>query len=92
MRRAARVDRNQSEIVKALRERGATVQPLHGVHDGVPDLLVGWRGRNYLIEVKDGSKGSLTPKQVEWHDVWGGQVVTITSATEALSIVFCELY
>ena len=41
MRRAARVDRNHSEIVEALRRVGASVQPLHGVHDGVPDLLRG---------------------------------------------------
>ena len=37
MSRAARVARNQSEIL----EVGASVQPLHGVHDGVPDLLRG---------------------------------------------------
>ena len=40
MRRAARIDRNQSEIVEALRKLGASVQPLHGAHDGIPDLLV----------------------------------------------------
>ena len=45
MRRAARVDRNQAEIVVALRAGGASVQPLHAVGKGVPDLLVGWRGK-----------------------------------------------
>ena len=39
MSRAARVARNQSEILEALRRVGASVQPLRGVHDGVPDLL-----------------------------------------------------
>jgi Holliday junction resolvase len=92
LKRAAKVDRNQPEVVKALRDRGASVQPLHGVHGGVPDLLVGFRGRNYMIEVKDGSKGSLTQRQVEWHDDWAGQVVTVTSVAEACDIVFVDLY
>ena len=56
MRRAARIDRNQPEIVEALRKLGASVQPLHTVHDSVPDLLIGYQGRNFLLEVKDGTK------------------------------------
>ena len=40
---AARVDANQPEIVKALRGVGATVQHLHKVGQGCPDLMVGWR-------------------------------------------------
>ena len=55
MRRAA-VDANQAEIVKALRKVGATVQPLHRVGQGCPDLAVGHGGVNHMIEVKDGSK------------------------------------
>ena len=56
MRRAARADSNQAEIVDALRKVGASVQPIHTVGGGVPDLLVGFRGQNYLFEVKDGEK------------------------------------
>ena len=41
MRRAARTDANQAEIVAALRGVGASVQPLHAVGQGCPDLLVG---------------------------------------------------
>ena len=44
MRRAARIDRNQPEIVKALRQVGAHVTSLAAVGDGVPDLLVGFQG------------------------------------------------
>ena len=71
MRRAARIDANQRAIVKALRKAGASVQPLHTVGDGVPDLLVGIAGRTYLIEVK-GPTGTLTPDQVRWHGEWRG--------------------
>lgn len=44
MRRRAHTDRNQPAIVAALRGIGATVQPLHAVGQGCPDLLVGYRG------------------------------------------------
>ncbi len=54
MRRAANVDRNQPEIVAALRAAGATVEYLHAVGGGCPDLLVGYRGANYVLEVKEG--------------------------------------
>ena len=39
--RAARVDQNHVEIVKALRDHGAFVVSLATVGKGVPDLLVG---------------------------------------------------
>lgn len=91
MRRAARVDANQSAIVEALRVVGCTVQPLHAVGQGVPDLLVGYQGQNLLIEVKDGSKPPSrqrkTDDQVIWHDAWRGQVVVVRNVKEALEAV-----
>lgn len=91
MRRAAKVDRNQAEIVAALRAMGATVQPLHAVGKGCPDLLAGFRGRNILIEVKDGelppSGRKLTPDQTEWHGGWKGQVVVVEDADAAIAVV-----
>ena len=65
MRRAAKVDDNHREIVRALRDCGATVQDLSPVGAGCPDILVGWQGRNHLIEIKDGAKvGELTGGEV----------------------------
>ncbi len=91
MRRAARTDRNQSEIVEALRKLGASVQPLHSVHDGVPDLLVGYQGRNLLIEIKDGTKPPsarrLTECQVQWHHDWLGQAAIVASTEEAIALL-----
>jgi hypothetical protein len=91
MRRAARTDANQTELVDALRAVGATVQPLHAVGMGCPDLMVGYRGTNYLIEVKDGnkvpSKRKLTADQVNWHKTWQGQKSIATTPTEALAII-----
>ena len=92
MRRAAKIDANQPEIVKALRSVGATVQPLHQVGEGVPDLLVGYRRTTYLIEVKDGakppSKRELTPDQVTWHGQWwGGPCLVVNNVSEALAAI-----
>lgn len=71
MRRAAKVDDNQPEIVSALRAVGARVECLHGVGGGVTDLLVLFQGDLFLLEVKDGNKPpsdrKLTPAQVAWH-------------------------
>ena len=91
MRRAAATDRNQAEIVAAYRMVGASVQPLHSVGKGCPDLVVGYRGVNYMIEAKDGMKTPsqrvLTPDQVAWHRDWRGQVVTVKSVREALEAI-----
>ena len=91
MRRAAKVDRNQAEIVDALRKAGATVEPLHTVGKGCPDLMVGYRGRNWLIEVKDWQASNtdrkLNERQVEWHDGWKGQVAKVETVEAALAVI-----
>ena len=94
-RRAAKVDANQREVVKALRKAGATVQHLHAVGAGCPDLLVGYKGGNHLVEVKDGHKPpsarKLTPDQVVWHRDWRGSPVhVVKSVTEALAVLGIE--
>lgn len=93
--KAPKVDANQGEIVEALRKVGCSVQLLHMVGKGCPDLLVGWQGLNIAIEVKDGSKPpsarKLTPDQQQWHDTWRGQVTVVCSADEALKAVIREV-
>ena len=92
MRRAAKVDANQAQIVKALREAGCTVQSLAAVGDGCPDLLVGCGNRTALIECKDGSKPPsarrLNPEQMAWHAEWrGGTLATVFDVDSALQVV-----
>lgn len=91
MRRAAKIDRNQPEIVAALRKAGCTVESLAAVGNGVTDLLVGRAGINYLLEVKDGEKPpserKLTPDQVVWHGNWQGQKCVVNNIEEALRAV-----
>lgn len=88
MRRAAKVDQNQAQVVKDLRAVGCSVLPLHAVGKGCPDLLVAYGMKNHLLEVKDGSKPpsarKLTPAQEKFHAEWRGPIFTVTSTEEAL--------
>lgn len=85
--RAAKVDDNHVAVVQALRKAGATVQSLAGVGKGVPDLLVGIRGRTMLVEVKDGAKvpsaRRLTEDQLKWHGAWQGGTLAVVDSPEA---------
>ncbi len=92
MRRASKVDANQEQVVSVLRGYGASVQSLAAVGKGVPDLLVGYRGTNFLLEVKDGKKPpsqtQLTPDQQEWHLQWkGDKPVIVYSPTDAVKAI-----
>lgn len=82
----SKADSNQPAIRDGLRALGATVQCLHTVRRGCPDLLVGWRGRNWLLELK-GPGGKLTPDEVHWHGTWGGQVATVSTLEQALEVI-----
>ena len=91
MRTAAKIDANQGLIVNALRKVGASVQSLAAVGKGCPDLLVGYGGINYLMEVKDGNKvpsaQKLNIEQEHWHSVWTGAVHIVKSENDALKIL-----
>ena len=92
MRTAARTDKNHAEVVAALRKVGASVQSLASIGKGCPDLLVGYHGILYLMEIKDGSnvpsKQLLNPDQKKWHDAWtGSPVYVVRSIEQALKIL-----
>ena len=52
MKRAARIDENQNEIVKGLRSFGATVLILSQIKNAF-DILVGFRGKLFIMEIKN---------------------------------------
>lgn len=84
-RYAAKRDSNEAEIVAALRQVGATVGFINGAD--MPDLIVGFRGKNFLLEVKSGPYRKLTDGQAEWHEDWAGQVAVVKSIEEALDVI-----
>lgn len=79
MRFAARVDANQTQIVSALRAAGAYVWII-----GLPvDLLVGYRGHTFLVEIKSGSKKRFTALQADFFENWSGSTLARVDTPEA---------
>ena len=79
IRRAARVDANQQQIVSALRAAGAYVWII-----GLPiDLLVGFKGHTFLVEVKDGPRKRLTALQEDFFNNWSGSTLARIDGPEA---------
>lgn len=92
-RRAAKIDSNQNEVVAALRAIGAVVAITSSLGKGFPDIVVGYRGTNFLIEIKDGnkppSKQKLTPDEEMFHEEWSRQapIHVVATAQEAVDLV-----
>jgi hypothetical protein len=84
MRYAARKDANEAAIVQALRDAGAYVWII-----GLPvDLLVGYKDRTLLMEVKTTSKKRLTGLQADFFEKWtGGTLCRVDSPEAALRMI-----
>jgi hypothetical protein len=84
MRRAARVDANQEQIVSALRGAGAYVWII-----GLPvDLLVGYKNHTFLVEIKTDAKKKFTKLQTDFFENWaGGTLCRIDSPEAALRMI-----
>lgn len=95
MRRAAKVDGNQPEIVKALEAAGCWVLDLSAVGKGCPDLLVHGPVHPWhlvLLEIKNpkGRGKKLTPAQIKLHAGCNAPLVVVTNVDEALAAVGVE--
>ena len=88
MRTHGKFDLNQRAIVKVIRQwPGATVVSSANLGAGFSDLILGYRGRTILLEVK-GPKGKLTPQQIAFHAAWtGSPVVILRSEAEAITLM-----
>jgi hypothetical protein len=77
MRRAARRDKSEPLIIEALRAAGCSVERV----SQPVDLLIGYRGRTYLAEVKtprkDGGRDRLQDGQSEFIADWRGAPVPV---------------
>ena len=90
MRRAARRDANEDQIVSAMQACGAYVTKINDA--GRFDLLCWYRGHTLLLEVKDGRKPpsaqKLTPAEERFHLEWpGGNLHIVNSVDAALDIL-----
>jgi hypothetical protein len=83
-RRARKADANQAIIVALLRELpGVAVLVLNAE----VDLIVGYRGRNYLLEVKRDHKAKLKPSQEKLRTTWPGQYSIVSTIDDALAVI-----
>lgn len=74
-----RTDHNEKEIVAALRQAGRDVICVNGIFD----LLVGYRGVTFILEVKNPkTKHGLTDKQEYWLRVWQGNPIFVVETPE----------
>lgn len=81
--RAKKTDANEKAIIKGLEAiPGCLVVPI-----GKPvDLLIGYNGKTFLVEVKNPEgKNKLEPAQVEFINEWkGGEIGVVRTLDEAL--------
>ena len=91
MRKYARKDSNHKEIIQAFRDLGASVFDTASLGSGFPDIVIGMKGSNVLVEIKDGSlppsKRKLTPDEIKFHELWRGKVVIINNVEEAIELI-----
>lgn len=90
-RTASRVDGNQPAIVKALRAVGCSILYTHTLKNCF-DILVGYRGRTFLIEIKDPvqppSARKLTPGEEKFRAEWrGSPYYVIETEAQAIALV-----
>ena len=87
-----RADLVTREIVATLRGLGASVAYLDPGNGGIPDLCVGYRHANYLVEVKGAASvrkypatQGRSPVQMDWQRKWvGHKPIVLKSMDEAV--------
>ena len=80
--RANKRDANEPEIVKALEAIGCSVCMI----DAPADLLIGYRARCFLLEVKS-KTGKQTQEQKDFCATWNGQYRVVRTVSEAITCV-----
>lgn len=90
LRRRAKIDANQPEIVSFLRAMGCYVRSTAQLGDGFPDLFCHFRGRDFLVEVKmPGEK--LTDKQKLFVSLYPGTVHIVTNLADCAELLNVSL-
>lgn len=83
-----RVDENQKQLVHTFIALGCSVLNLSTVGKGCPDLLIGYRGKTVLVEIKSNSKATFTDPQIKFMQEWrGGAVSRIDSVDAAIRLI-----
>lgn len=63
----------------------------HMVGKGFPDVVIGYKGLNYLVEIKDGKKSKsqkkLTIDEIKFHESWNGQIIVVENIDDVLRML-----
>jgi hypothetical protein len=90
MRRIPRKDGNHKTIVDSLKAF-AIVEDMAHCGNGFPDIIVGFREKFFMFEIKDGSltasRKRLTPAEKKFQLKWSEFYHVIESVDDALKIM-----
>jgi len=90
--RARRVDANAPALCTLWRRIGGSWLTIVPESGGEPDALIGFRGDDRLIEIKnpDGSPSARRPRanQLEWHRSWRGRPVAVVLCFDDMARLF----
>jgi hypothetical protein len=92
MRKRGRSDDNQEEIARVLRlYPNISVAVTSAIGGGFPDIVVGFREKNYLFEIKNPkqvpSKRKLTQQEADFSQSWSGQWAVAESVSDILTAI-----
>ena len=93
MRRAPRFkDGNHAALRTLWRSIGGSWLDITPIGGGEPDALVGWRGQDRLVEVKNPalkpSERKPRDNQLDWHRSWRGRPVAVVLCFDDLRKLF----
>ena len=87
-------DDNHKDIVACFRGYGASVSDVSSLPNIGYDIVVGFRGFNFLVEIKDGKKApsarKLTKSEQNMLDTWNGQYSVVESEEDVYKLLFEE--
>lgn len=84
MRRRAKSDANQMQIMRELRALGFSVCSTHTIGKGFPDLAVGRNDVTLLVELKT-ENGTLTEDERTFFEVWRGAAIVAQTTEEIVA-------
>lgn len=90
MRKRAKSDGNQTDLVRVLRQLGFDVDHTHQIGGGFPDLVLAKFGRTVLAEIKNASlppsKRRLTKAEEDFHQGYRGHVVVLETTADCITL------
>lgn len=89
-RRSHRVDGNHRALVFAFELRGASVTSTAGVGGGFPDAVIGFLGRNELVEFKTDT-GKLRDGQTAFALAWRGRAPRVVRTVADVEAMLAEI-